>query len=235
MTIYALNQNRVAKLTTPTSRTTLLGEAKLWPGLAAYINAAHESVGNLITFLTQLNSTPNGVMSAQEKASVAWKAAQAAAPALRAARERIEREARELAEECAAEAKQFWSANLPDTATRLRAMEMLERYVSKGQLESVSALMSDPAIASVLATTNRRLIHENMTQVYQDSVSRSALKKFQPETIAKADRAEELLDLAKGYTEAIRICDTAISNPTAAAAWDGRPQAPAMPEPVAAA
>ena len=234
MTVYALNPTRVAKLGLPVSRTQMLGEVKAWPGLAAYINASHEAVTKLVDYLTQLQTTPNGVMSTQEKDAVAWKAAQAAAPALRAARARIEKEARELAEEVTSEAAAYWRSVRPDTATQLRAMEMLAHYVGKGELENVSSLMADPAIASVLATTNRRLIHPQLTAVYQDSVTRTVLKREQPAIIEKADKAEELLDLAKGYSEAIKIVDYAVSSQQAAAAWDSRPQAPAMPEPVTA-
>lgn len=234
MNVYALNANRVAKLGLPVSRTQMLGEAKAFPGLGPYINAAHEAVTKLVDYLTQLHATPDGVMSRQEKDAVAWKAARTAAPALRAARERIEREAKDLAEEVTAEADAYWRSVAPDTATKLRAMEMFGEYVGKGQLENVSALMTDPALASVLATTNRRLIHPNLAQTYQDSVTRGALKQFQPAIIEKADKVEELLDLAKGYTEAVRIVDYAVSSQQAAAAWDSRPQAPAMPEPVSA-
>ena len=233
MNIYALNPTRVAKLGLPVSRMQMLGEAKAFPGLGAYINAAHESVEKLVSFLTQLHATPEGVMSQQEKLAVAWKAAKAAAPALRAARERIEAEAKDLAEEVTAEAAAYWRSVAPDTATKLRAMEMLGDYVGKGQLENVKALMSEPEIAAVMATTNRRLIHPGLAQTYQETVTRGALKQFQPAIIEKADKAEELLDLAKGYTEAVRIVDYAVSSQQAAAAWDSRPQAPAMPEPVA--
>lgn len=153
---------------------------------------------------------------------------------LRATRNRIEAEAKDLSEEVASESAAFWNNKLPDTATRLRAMEMFAHYVSQGKLDMVSALMADASLASVLATTNRRLIHENLTQTYQDSVIRTALKKFQPEIIAKAEKVDALLDMAEGHTKAIRIFDNSVSNATAATAWDSRVQPPVMPEAVTA-
>lgn len=231
---FTLQPQRVSKLSRETERTMMLGEAKAWPGLAAHISASHEAITRLVSYITDLNAVPVGITSMPEKMALSWQASQQASAVLKAARKRIEQEAKDLAEEAAAEANAFWNSNLPDTATRLRAMERFEYYVGKGQLENVSALVKDPALAAVLATTNRRLIHENMTGVYQDSVTRGALKQFQPDTIVKAERAEDLLELASGYSEAIKITDYAISSQQAAAAWESRPTAPAMPEPVTA-
>lgn len=234
MPTFVLNPQRVAKLGLDVSRTMMLGDAKLWPGLAAHVSASNEAVTKLVTYLTELERVPVGITSEAEKMALSWQASQQASKVLKAARKRIEQEAKDLAEEAAAEAKAFWNSNLPDTATRLRAMERLEHYVATGKLEMVSALMSDPSIAAVMATTNRRLIHDNLTQTYQDSVTRGALKQFQPTIIETADKAEALIDLAAGYSEAIKIVDYGVSSATAAAAWESRVQPPAMPEPVAA-
>lgn len=234
MQTFVLNPQRVSKLGRDTERTMMLGEAKLWPGLAAHVSASHEAVSSLVTYLTELDRVPVGVTSMPEKMALSWQASQQASKVLKAARKRIEQEAKDLAEEVTAEEAAVWQSKLPDTATRLRAMEVLERYVGQGKLEMVTALMQDAGIAAVLATTNRRLIHENMTQTYQSVVTRTALKAIAPEIIEKAEKAEELLELATGYSEAIKIVDYAVSSQQAAAAWESRPVAPAMPEPVTA-
>lgn len=231
---FALNQERVSQLGLEINRKDWFGEATKWPGLASHVEASHKATVNLLTYLEQLANVPNGVQSEAERLALSYKAAKQASTVLRVTRTRIEQEAKDLASEVAAEQAAYWHSQLPDTATRLRAFDMLERYVAKGELENVSALMSDPAIAAVMATTNRRLIHGNLTQTFQDMVTRRALKEFQPEIIAKAEKVDELLDMAEGHTKAIRIMDAAVSNSTAAAAWEARVQPPAMPETVAA-
>lgn len=234
MQSYVLNPQRVSKLGRDTERTVMLGDAKAWPGLAAHVSASNEAVSKLVSYLMELDRVPVGITSQAEKMALSWQAAQRASTVLKAARKRIEQEAKDLAEEVTAEEAAVWQSKLPDTATRLRAMEVLERYVGQGKLEMVSALMQDAGVAAVLATTNRRLIHENMTQTYQSVVTRTALKAIAPEIIEKAERASSLLELADGYSEAIKIVDYGVSSATAAAAWESRPTVPAMPEPVTA-
>lgn len=231
---FALNPDRVGQLGLEITRKDWFGDASLWPGLAAHVEASHKATVGLLDYLQQLANVPNGVQSEQERLALSYKAAQQAGTVLRATRKRLEQEAKDLAGEVKAEQDAYWRDQLPDTATRLRAMEMFAHYVAQGKLDMVNALMSEPALASVLATTNRRLIHENLTQTYQDSVTRTALKKFQPDIIAKAEKVDGLLDMVEGHTKAIRIMDTSVSNATAANDWDSRVQPPVMPEPVAA-
>lgn len=231
---FALNVERVSQLGLAINRKDWFGEAAKWPGLASHVEASHKATENLMTYLEQLANVPNGVQSEAERLALSYKAAEQAATVLRASRKRIEQEAKDLAEEVKAEQDAYWRGQLPDTATRLRAMEMFERYVAQGKLDMVSALMSEPALASVMATTNRRLIHENLAQTYQDSVTRTALKRFQPDILAKVEKVDALLDMAEGHTKAIRIMDASVSNATAAKAWESRVQAPVMPEPVTA-
>ncbi|MDP3493174.1 MAG: hypothetical protein Q8R82_08665 [Hyphomonadaceae bacterium] len=232
---FTLQPQRVSKLSRETERSTMLGEAKLWPGLAAHISASHEAITRLVSYITDLNAVPVGITSMPEKMALSWQAAQQASKVLKAARKRIEQEAKDLAEEVTAEEAAYWRANVPSLAVQLRVFDVAEKLVATGNIvELRSMMMGDAGIAATIATTNRVLIHPGLVPTVRDSLIRGVLRQDQPAIVDKADKASELLVLAKGYGEAIKIVDYGVSSATAAAAWESRVQPPVMPEPVAA-
>jgi len=69
-------------------------------------------------------------------------------------------------------------------------------------------ISSASPIAATIATVNRMLIHPNHVPGVRDGLIHSVLTKEQPAIVEKADKASDLLELARGYSEVIGIVGT---------------------------
>jgi len=231
--LFAMNPDRIGQLGLEVNRNKLLGEAKLVKRFASDIERSHKAVTTLIQYLGQLHSTPNGVMGDAEKHTGAWKAVKAAAAVIRANEDKLRAEAKDLLAECDAEAEAHWKSHLPSTAVHMRVYDMAERYVAKGEVENLRAMMSDQAVAAVIALSPRELVHPLFGHATREGLVNSALFKAQPAIKEKSDMAADLLSLADGHKSAWRTCMYSVTSEKMAE-QNEKPQAPAMPEAVPA-
>lgn len=231
--LFAMNPDRIGQLGLDVNRTKLLGDAKLVKRFASDIERSHKAVTTLVEYLGQLHTTPNGVMTNAEKHTGAWKAVKQAAAVIRANEDKMRQEAKDLLAECDAEADAYWKAQLPNTATHLRVYDMAERYVAKGEVENLRALMNDPAVAAVIALSPRELVHPQFGHATREGLVNSALFKAQPAIKEKSDMAADLLDLADGHKNAWRTVMYSVTSEKMAE-QNEKPQAPVMPEAVPA-
>lgn len=226
---FALSPTRVERLGLITARTTALGEVKTAPaGFAANIEASHKAVTTLLDYLAQLHATPNGVMPDTEKHAGAWKAVQATAAVLRQTEDKMRAEAKDLAAEFEAEASAYWKSHLPGPALQARTYEMAERYVGKGEVENLRAMMNDPQVAAVIALSPRELIHPQFAPTVREGLVRGALYKGQPDLKVKSDTAADLMDLADGHKAVWRDVMYGVTSAKAAEAHTSRPADPVI-------
>jgi hypothetical protein len=226
---FAINGQRIEKLSIGVHRNTALGEVKTAPrGFAANIEASHKAVEALLEYLAKLEMTPKGVMQEAEKHASAWKAVKAAAAVLRQTEDRMRAEAKDLADEHEAEALAYWKSNLPSQAMQARTYEMAERYVGKGEVENLRAMMNDPQVSAVIALSPRELIHPMFTPTVREGLLRSVLYKAQPDLKAKSNLAADLMDLADGHKAVWRDVMYGVTSEKAAEAYTSRPADPVI-------
>lgn len=228
-TYFSMNPARIEKLNLITARSTALGDVKSAPlGFAANIEASHNAVTTLLEYLAKLEMTPIGVMPNTEKHASAWKAVKATAAVLRQTEDKMRAEAKDLAAEHEAESLAYWKSNLPSQAVQARVYEMAERYVGKGDVENLRAMMNDPQVSAVIALSPRELIHPMFTHTTREGLLRGVLYKAQPDLKAKSKLAADLMDLADGHKAVWRDVMYGVTSETAAAAHSSRPADPVI-------
>lgn len=227
MKFEPINRQSYETLRLDVSKMAKLGDPELYSAYKHRLQASHDAIGKMTTYVDTLIADKTG-MSAAQGHSYALKAVKQAAKVLKQTRNELHAEVTSLVDDAADEIKSFFAGKLPRTAVELATIQYVREIASDpNKVRQLPELMvGDAGIAAVIHQTPGMLL--GLWPTAHNAMQSTAVRHHVPKAHATIERAKELADLVTGHDEVLRLLETSVASTAMAQQHDNRPAEPAI-------